>query len=1376
MRNTHLPAFAGWQISACSLVKMMLSSGTHFFQKTGKNCLIVFFVLFCTAGDLFSQTITWTGATNTDWNTGSNWSGGVVPDAGNIAVIPNTANDPVLSAGIDGYVNGLTVLNGAVLTISNGQGLYVVFNSSQDIGILNQGTVINNGWVEIWGSFGIGLKNEGVFNNLNVNPSNWINFERATIGIWNASGTFDNQGYIRFKQIETKCIYNAATFNNGTNSKIDLSNTAQYVIENFSGTFTNLGQLLIGGGIGNLGAAATHGLVNRSVFNNNAGGLIQIKANIGICILNAAGTFNNAASISMPICGWTNYVGIQNAAIFNNNAGTISLTCCISYGLWNSAGTFTNSGTITSRTVTSNGTQKSVFNQSTFNNSTNGVITLNDGLTGIENEAGTFTNQGSITVGDYASFGTLGITNSANFNNSNTGNITIRRASDSGILNSAGTFTNAGTIATVSAGMTHGINNAAVFNNNGNLDIELCAGSGLLNAAGTFNNAANINIGLYLYSTVLNGIENAAIFNNNTGGVIKIDRSTSYGIWNEAGTFTNAATISIGSTAAVGTRCIYNEATFNNNTGGVINANNSSTYGIEHVAGAFTNAATINIGSTSAVGTYGLRNSATFNNNAGGQINIDRCTSFGLRNNAGAFTNKATLTIGSVAAVGTTGISNAATINNVGGTINIDRVTTRGIINVTGTIANTGILNIGNNAASSMSYGIENDAAFSNSGSGQIEIDRSTSVGLWNSAGTFTNAATINIGSLSAVGTSGLRNVATFNNNAGGQINIDRSTDEGILNDAGTFTNAATINIGNATASAMGDGIQNNAAFNNNGSGQIKIDRSTEIGLRNNGGTFTNGATLTIGSTAAIGDRCIYNNANGTFNNNTGGVISANNASLYAIEHISGMFTNTATINIGSVATAGTYGLRNSSTFNNNTGGVINIDRSTSFGLRNNAGTFTNAATLTIGSLAAVGTTGISNSATISNNAGGTINIDRSTLRGIIAVAGSTFTNAAIINIGALAASSMPYGIDNSATFNNNTGGQIKIDRYTTSGIFASAGAFINQASITIGSLAPVTDLVIANTGTFSNGTGGVLKGTGEIAAANFTNAGGTLSPGYSPGKMTFTAGENFNNNTLSVELNGTGTAGVNFDQVVVMGTATLGGTLAVSVNYMPVIGNQFTILSATAISGTFGAVTGLPANWYVNYTSTAVILTFGAVLPVELVNFTARLVGDAVQLDWRTASERNNEGFYIERMTVEDGQWKKIGFAPGHGTTTETNDYSFLDERPLPGLNYYRLRQVDFDGHSEYSNIVRVELAGKGSPPVLFPNPASTAVYVQISQEFTEGKLAVFDMAGRLVFSQDLEAGSQSVQLRVADLASGTYFCRFELDRTVFLERLQIR
>ncbi len=93
---------------------------------------------------------------------------------------------------------------------------------------------------------------------------------------------------------------------------------------------------------------------------------------------------------------------------------------------------------------------------------------------------------------------------------------------------------------------------------------------------------------------------------------------------------------------------------------------------------------------------------------------------------------------------------------------------------------------------------------------------------------------------------------------------------------------------------------------------------------------------------------------------------------------------------------------------------------------------------------------------------------------------------------------------------------------------------------------------------------------------------------------MTFTADENFNNNILSIEVNGTGTAGVDFDLVNVSGTATLGGTISLSLNYAGTIGDQFVVVSASQITGTFASIVGIPAGWHIVYYPSTVVLAYG--------------------------------------------------------------------------------------------------------------------------------------------------------------------------------------
>src|SRR5678816_4080013 len=93
------------------------------------------------------------------------------------------------------------------------------------------------------------------------------------------------------------------------------------------------------------------------------------------------------------------------------------------------------------------------------------------------------------------------------------------------------------------------------------------------------------------------------------------DSSTSIGLYNLTGSFTNAATITIGGVAGVGNYGLRNDATFNNNTGGEIKLDNTSTYGLYSAGGTFANEASITIGAVASVGLYGLVNFATFNNN-----------------------------------------------------------------------------------------------------------------------------------------------------------------------------------------------------------------------------------------------------------------------------------------------------------------------------------------------------------------------------------------------------------------------------------------------------------------------------------------------------------------------------------------------------------------------------------------------------------------------------------------------------------------------------------------------------------------------------------------------------------------------------------------
>ncbi|MCP3932047.1 MAG: hypothetical protein GY705_23490, partial [Bacteroidetes bacterium] len=112
--------------------------------------------------------------------------------------------------------------------------------------------------------------------------------------------------------------------------------------------------------------------------------------------------------------------------------------------------------------------------------------------------------------------------------------------------------------------------------------------------------------------------------------------------------------------------------------------------------------------------------------------------------------------------------------------------------------------------------------------------------------------------------------------------------------------------------------------------------------------------------------------------------------------------------------------------------------------------------------------------------------------------------------------------------------------------------------------------------------------------------------------------------------------------------------------------------------------------------------------LPVELLSFSATRLGERKSLlKWITASEVNNRGYFIERST-DIRNWIELGFVEGKGTTTVLSDYNFTDHYPQKGLNYYRLKQVDFDDSFEYSDIKVVEISGSAKKLSVFPNPTT--------------------------------------------------------------------
>jgi hypothetical protein len=191
-----------------------------------------------------------------------------------------------------------------------------------------------------------------------------------------------------------------------------------------------------------------------------------------------------------------------------------------------------------------------------------------------------------------------------------------------------------------------------------------------------------------------------------------------------------------------------------------------------------------------------------------------------------------------------------------------------------------------------------------------------------------------------------------------------------------------------------------------------------------------------------------------------------------------------------------------------------------------------------------------------------------------------------------------------------------------------------------------------------------------------------------------------------------------------------------------------------------------------------------GVPVPVELTSFTYQVIGLQIQLQWKTASEKNNRGFEIQR-SFDGSSFERIGFIPGSGTTTEQIAYSFVDKPALNETIYYRLKQIDFDGSTNYSNVISVDF--NSSPSVFaleqnYPNPFNPSTMIRFSvNKNLPTTLKIYDVLGVEVaslFDGIAKAGeSYQLQFNAVNVPSGVYFYSLrQADNTITRRMLLLK
>jgi uncharacterized delta-60 repeat protein len=182
-------------------------------------------------------------------------------------------------------------------------------------------------------------------------------------------------------------------------------------------------------------------------------------------------------------------------------------------------------------------------------------------------------------------------------------------------------------------------------------------------------------------------------------------------------------------------------------------------------------------------------------------------------------------------------------------------------------------------------------------------------------------------------------------------------------------------------------------------------------------------------------------------------------------------------------------------------------------------------------------------------------------------------------------------------------------------------------------------------------------------------------------------------------------------------------------------------------------------------------LLASGGPTPVTLVDFSAVLKNNAVVLQWQVANQQNLSGYVIERST-DSRNFYFIGQEVARNGSFN-NNYSIIDQQPLQGTNFYRLKMIDVDGKFVYSKIVAVKLEGNSIVLQLFPNPASNILFVQLKGENEIAAVQIIDANGRKIKEKKFTLnGNMSLSFDISELPAGPYSLLLYKKENLFIKK----
>lgn len=169
-------------------------------------------------------------------------------------------------------------------------------------------------------------------------------------------------------------------------------------------------------------------------------------------------------------------------------------------------------------------------------------------------------------------------------------------------------------------------------------------------------------------------------------------------------------------------------------------------------------------------------------------------------------------------------------------------------------------------------------------------------------------------------------------------------------------------------------------------------------------------------------------------------------------------------------------------------------------------------------------------------------------------------------------------------------------------------------------------------------------------------------------------------------------------------------------------------------------------------------------ILPVTWGKFDAHATENGVMVEWSTYEEVNNYGFEIQK-SVDGKTWQLAGFVEGTNQESHFTNYQFFDDDPFPGVSYYRIKQSDFDGTSDFSDIIAVVFQNTSSFEV-FPNPVIDEITIFGVQD---GWIRMVDSTGKILIEETLNGQ----KLDLSTLPKGVYFLLLNSNQFAYMKKL---